>query len=232
MDDPIREFTKYCFRDKTAAPAWMSSPMAKTLGTAAGVAVAAPLAGAAIGGLGDAAKGIYNAVTKKRDFNAMLEFNQDLRGMHKQDPKIVNAAFSTLRRINPQYSRDPLVAGAFVRNLSMAPEGAFQSANMAQTKAPPSMMEQGYMGNIGAGVHAGMGHAMDESPQSEDSRKLEFERKKLIMGQLARGMKEQEGVRDIPAPHGLPGTIKERYKEVGLSPEARKGIAAVRGLRF
>ena len=186
--DPIKDFVKFAFDQgmgKEAVPAWMTSPAAKAVGTAAGIAIATPIAGAAVGGIGDLAGMAYNAITKKRDFNQMLEFNQDLRQMHKQDPKMVNAAFSTLRRINPKYSRDPLVAGAFVRNLNEAPEGAFNAANTAASaRMPETMMQQGYMGNIGKGTEMGMKHLTDvprDDPTQDYARKMQLAREQRRM---------------------------------------------------
>ena len=68
-------------------------------------------AGALIVGAGVAANAIYGAITKSRDFRRMLAFNEDLAQQHKQNPKYINAAFSTLHRVNRQFAGDPGPAG-------------------------------------------------------------------------------------------------------------------------
>ena len=76
---------------------------------------------AAIGALGAGASKLYDAVTKSRDFKSMLEYNPDLVEAHQRDPKMFNQMFSTLRTLNPQFSKDPLVAGTYMREMSSDP---------------------------------------------------------------------------------------------------------------
>lgn len=88
------------------------------LGTGLGVAAAT--------GVGLAASKAYDMVTKHQDFNAMLgsDMNQDVRAHHEQDPARVNQMFTTLRTMNPQFSKDPLVAGSYLRRMLDTPTAA------------------------------------------------------------------------------------------------------------
>jgi hypothetical protein len=81
-----------------------------------GGAMAAGGALAVAGGAAVASK-IYDAVTKTRDFRAMLQENPDLAEKHQENPRMVNRFFSTLRAFNPSFSSDPVVAGNYVRQM-------------------------------------------------------------------------------------------------------------------
>jgi hypothetical protein len=71
----------------------------------------------AVGGGVAAAGAIYDAVTKAHDFRSVLEQNPDLAAKHQEDPRLVNRMFSTLRTFNPQFSKDPVVAGSYLRQM-------------------------------------------------------------------------------------------------------------------
>lgn len=91
--------------------------MGKAVGRgAAGAAGALAVAGGAM-----AAQGIYNAATKSRDFRAMLEENPDLAQRQQENPKLFNRMFTTLRTFNPDFSRDPIVAGSYIRQMVEEP---------------------------------------------------------------------------------------------------------------
>jgi hypothetical protein len=97
--------------------------MGRALAGGAGAGVAA----AALSGAGIAAGKIYDAVTKARDFRAMMgsSFNADLSDLHKQRPREFNEAFTSLRTMNPAFTKDPMVAGVYLRRMmSFAPEDA------------------------------------------------------------------------------------------------------------
>jgi len=64
---------------------------------------------------------LYNAATKSRDFKKMLDHNPDLAESHKENPKQFNQMFSTLRMFNPAFSRDPIVAGTYMRQMTQNP---------------------------------------------------------------------------------------------------------------
>jgi hypothetical protein len=78
-------------------------------GAGAGVAAAA-LTGIAVG-----TSKIIDAATSKRDYRSMLAWHPDLQA-HDQ-PQNVMQAFRTMRRFAPDMTKDPLVAGSFVRQM-------------------------------------------------------------------------------------------------------------------
>ncbi len=116
MSNPAQEF----LREKTAlnlsglrqgAATVAQSPFAQAAGagalTAAGAASFAALVGAS--------KKLYDAATKARDFSRMMEANADLRAHHEADPAGFNRLFTSLRTFAPDATRDPLVAGSYMR---------------------------------------------------------------------------------------------------------------------
>lgn len=70
-----------------------------------------------VAGAGLAIQKVYDAATKARDFRTMLENNPDLAEKHKESPRLFNQMFSTLRTFNPAFSRDPVVAGSYMRQM-------------------------------------------------------------------------------------------------------------------
>jgi hypothetical protein len=83
---------------------------------AGGAAAAAAGAGAVAGGVFGAQK-LYDAATKARDFRAMLAADPRVAHMHQEDPRRVNQMFSTLRTMNPAFTRDPVVASSYVHKM-------------------------------------------------------------------------------------------------------------------
>lgn len=79
------------------------------MGAAVGTTVAGGIALALAGDMYGAAK---RGLIKSRNYKAMLEANPDLR---EAPADRVQRAFSTLHRLNPEFSGDPTVAGAYVR---------------------------------------------------------------------------------------------------------------------
>lgn len=107
-------------------------------GQRAGEAAAAAGAVGAVGGGIALANKLYDAATKARDFRAVLESDPDLAAQHQEDPAFarrVNAAFSTVRRFNPAFSKDPFVAATIVRQLAENPNSSGQVAmELAKTR--------------------------------------------------------------------------------------------------
>jgi hypothetical protein len=110
-------------------------PFIDTARGALGHGLAVAGAGAAMAGIAQGAEAIFNAATKSRDFNRMLEHHPDLRD---RDQKAVTSAFTTVRALNPQYSSQPLIAGAAVKNLLEFPGGAVGIADTLSTAAARS----------------------------------------------------------------------------------------------
>ena len=104
--------------------------------TAIGTATVAGV-GAGIAALGKLYGAAGDALTKKKDFNRMLNFSPEVRHLHKNNPKLVNAAFNTLRENNYQFSKDPLVASTFVSHMvEMQGQSAFESALQMHKSGP------------------------------------------------------------------------------------------------
>lgn len=90
---------------------------------AVNVGLAATGAGAVAGATYGVQK-LYDAATKARDFRSMLDANPDLAQKHEEDPRVFNQMFSTLRTFNPAFTRDPIVAGAYIRRMVDDPMAA------------------------------------------------------------------------------------------------------------
>lgn len=86
---------------------------------AAGSAV---VAGGAM--LASAAGKVMGAITKKRDFDAMMEHAPDLKEYQAQDPALFNRHYNSLRSMNPQFAKDPVVAAGYMRQMSEYPATA------------------------------------------------------------------------------------------------------------
>lgn len=138
------------------------------MGGALAQGAATAVAGAGVAGLGVAAGKIYHALTKRRDFNQMLDANPDLLEQHASDPKRFNLLFTTLRTMNPAFAADPVVAGTYMRRMSENPLTAGGIAVEAlghreTTKSPAleSFMKGGLEGTK-SGLKAGFGQKGDD----------------------------------------------------------------------
>lgn len=92
-----------------------------------GQALTGALATGMVGAVGVAASKIYDAATKSRDFRAMLSVNPELHDFVKENPNKANSLFTSLRQINPDFSKDPYVAGHYIRQMAGDPgrEGGY-----------------------------------------------------------------------------------------------------------
>lgn len=106
------------------------------------------VAAAGVAGIGLAASKIVDALTKKRDFNQMLESNPDLIEHHQANPKQFNQMFSTLRMMNPQFSADPIVAGTYMRRMAENPltAGGVAVEALGHRDASKSPIGESFMG--------------------------------------------------------------------------------------
>lgn len=100
---------------------------AKHLGGAAGQALGTAAVSGAVALTGVAVSKLYDAATKSRDFRAMLTANPELHDFVKENPNRANALFTSLRQINPDFSKDPYVAGHYMRQMAGDPgrEGGY-----------------------------------------------------------------------------------------------------------
>jgi hypothetical protein len=114
--NPVEEFlqVKEAFGLGQLAPAAKS--YGRQMGGALATGAATGLGGAAFAGLTLGAAKLYDAATKTRDFNNMLEANPDLHGHHQADPAGFNRMYSALRTMAPEFAKEPMVAGTYMRN--------------------------------------------------------------------------------------------------------------------
>lgn len=127
MTNPLDEY----FALKEAGVADTVKSIGKHVGGTAGKALlggaGAAVGAGAVGAGGMAASKLWDAVTKAQDFRQMMEssFNGDLHELHATQPKQFNEAFSSLRRFAPQFTKDPMVAGTYMRRMmTMRPDSA------------------------------------------------------------------------------------------------------------
>jgi hypothetical protein len=100
---------------EAAARAAGKGPKHSALAYALGIPIAAAVTIGGTTGLAGAAwagKKLYNAMTYKNDYENMLKQAPEIRNF---DTKEVKARFDTLRRFNPQMSKDPLVASSWIK---------------------------------------------------------------------------------------------------------------------
>jgi hypothetical protein len=159
VSNPVEEFIgEFGAQEKTAHPLLDKMQGGLTHGLGAAVATGV------MGGVGLAASHIFDAATKARDFKSMLEYNPDLAEHHERDPRMFNQMFSSLRTMNPQFSKDPLVAGTYMRRMvegqhSGNAGGILTDAVQFRDKLP------GLMSRITEeGIGAGAAHFKPRSP--------------------------------------------------------------------
>jgi len=112
----------------------------ETLGNVAAIGAGT----AAIAGGGIVANKIRMAITKKRDFDAMLHHSPDLVHARNANPELFAQQYTSLRNVSPQFARDPLIAGTYMRNMSEFPGAAGTTlVNAAKAEAPqqPAWMQ-------------------------------------------------------------------------------------------
>lgn len=100
--------------------------------------------GAALLTLGGAAIKAFKAIGKKRDFKGMMEANPDLSEFQRENSKQFTQHYTSFRNMNPQFAGDPVVAGTYMRQMSMSPATAgkviVESLGGARAM-PPGMMD-------------------------------------------------------------------------------------------
>lgn len=80
--------------------------------------------GAAIMAAPAVAEKIYNAATKRHSYNQMLQQNPELSYARDENPEQFNNFYNSLYRMNPQFARDPVVAGAYMNQMAANPATA------------------------------------------------------------------------------------------------------------
>lgn len=207
MTNPLDEYLE----EKHAADGGFAGHMGSAFMGGLGTAVAA----GAVAATGMAASHIYDAVTKARDFKDMLRspFNQDLHGLYTERPREFNAAYSSLRSMNPSFAKDPMIAGSYLRRMmTFTPEAAgsaiLESLQYRKSE-PENPLEKAFMG----GAQHGAGQGYGESVKAEHQVKREGRdaQKTLAMSQLGHEQKLQQQshadfMRQRPPKEGEEGT--------------------------
>jgi hypothetical protein len=115
--NPVEEFLteKRAFGAGLKSMGAKAAPVLGRMGEQAGTAALAGVGAAGFAGLIGAAGKLYDAATKTRDFQNMLEANQDLHEHLHADPGGFNRMFTSLRKFSPEFTKDPMVAGSLMR---------------------------------------------------------------------------------------------------------------------
>jgi len=97
----------------------------------AAVAGGAAATGLAMAGIAKGINAAVDALTYAGDFKSMMAANPDLAEYPEPEIRMV---FASLRHLNPEFSKDPLVSGTFVRgrmeNRQQSSHGGFETARV------------------------------------------------------------------------------------------------------
>lgn len=126
---------------------------------------AGALASGAVAGIGAGAHMLYDAITKSRDFKNMLAENEDVAQLHAENPREVNRMFSSLRTFAPEFTSDPTVAGAYMRQMVGNPNGVNGIVNQALDS------RRKMLGSSGGGVGSAMLQGAQKGMASPDDNK-------------------------------------------------------------
>lgn len=178
-NNPVEEFLlekKALNMGSLRTMAQNAKPGLKRVGEAAATAALTGGAAAAFAGLAGAAGKAYLAATKTRDFNNMMEANPDLRMHHEQDPAGFNRLFTAMRTMAPEITREPLVAGTYMRRGIDTPGGyggnvAMQARHDLGRGGSNSPMEAALKG-FSSGFN--LGPPQDKKPQLQKQVKSVF----------------------------------------------------------
>ena len=124
-------------------------------------AISGALAGAAVAGGGQliatGAQKIMDAISKRFEFKQMLDHNPDLEEHLESNPKFFNQAYSSLRSLSPQFAKDPIVAGTYMREMMSSPlhaGGKIMQAfsETSKVREPTSMTQAGFLEGAKSGL--------------------------------------------------------------------------------
>ena len=121
-----------------------------------------------VSALGVGAQQLFNAATKARDFRSMLEANPDLAEHHAENPRLFNQMFSTLRTFNPEFSKDPVVAGSYMRQMTQDPMhagGMVEQSLGMRDKIKQPVFENTMRAGV-SGFNSGIGASEDKKSGS------------------------------------------------------------------
>ncbi len=211
----------------TAATAAERPGFFGNIGRAAATGAGAGLAAAAVSGAGIAASKIYDAATKARDFRSMMgsSFNTDLHDYYRQNPRGFNEAYSSLRMMNPAFSKDPMVAGTFMRqimeNRPEAAGGYLLNALQGRRDTPESPLFEAFQ----RGGTSAAGSMMGELQKPH---KLKTEREMQQEVELEGRKQEEKNKRTPPGGGRGPGSTGGGHRG-GFGSETRGGTPDYNG---
>ncbi len=114
--------------------------------------------GLAVAGLATLAltgvKKLHDAASTRQDFRAMLDADSGLLERHDEDPQRFNATYSSLRRINPTYAADPLVAASYMHKMMDASPGGAGTILAGSVREPNA---PDYRSRMGVSVSSSAG---------------------------------------------------------------------------
>lgn len=165
MSNPVDDFLA---EKKTAAfPDVMKSPSVRSVGRGLGLGLSFAAGSGAIAGVMSAAAKMYDAATKKRDFDAMMEANPHLGVHQSRDPEGFNRLYTSLRKMNPEFSSDPLIAGSY---MFQGMEGPAETRGLAAVRArgDASSLRPGPVSDaVAAGLRHGLGAKVEGLEQQK-----------------------------------------------------------------
>jgi hypothetical protein len=154
-----------------------------------------------------AANKVYQAATKRQRFNEMLDMNTDLAAFKNESPeaeKQFNAMYNSLHRLSPKFARDPLVAGSYMRQMTMNPDNAgkvlVESIKGHPASSMPSMGDAWRAGAGAGGRVVGMGIERGMDPNYGAQQRL-------------KGMELQRGLRDVGRDLAVPDSRYQMEQE-------------------
>lgn len=122
------------------------SPLVQNVVGGAGLAAG----GAAITALGAAAAKIYEGIARKGEYREMMAVNPELEYERQKNPEFFAQAYNSLRRVNPTFGRDPIIASSFMHKMMLqGPVGA--GATLAGTVKTPEAPKRGINVQLDAG---------------------------------------------------------------------------------
>ncbi len=92
-----------------------------------------------------AAKKIWDSIQSRRVFKEMVQLAPELSHAQQQDPQTFHASYNAMRRLNPVFAGDPLVASALMKRMmdpSADAEGRMRTlvSTIKQPEAPKSQV--------------------------------------------------------------------------------------------
>ena len=153
------------------------------------------------------AQKVFNAVVKHHDYNKMLDHNPGLEEYRDQDPKRFNNLYNSLRRMNPEFSRDPFIAGSYMAQMMASPERAgpalIDAARVRPVAGAPSIGEAWRSaGQAGAKAFGSVLDKGEPDPFQEQAQRVKGMRLGLEENEL---QQKQQALQDLQRQRGLFG---------------------------